>query len=98
MTTKYDPRVGDWYKNPQGDQFEVVAFDAQGGNVEIQYYDGMVEELDMDSWGELELEAIEPPEDWSGSLDIEREDYGVDLGEARHDEEHNFLEDVDRME
>ena len=98
MTTKYDPRVGDWYKNPQGDQFEVVAFDASEGNVEIQYYDGMVEELDMDAWEELDIEAIEPPEDWSGSLDIQREDYGVDLGESGHDEEHSYLEDVDRME
>ena len=27
----------------------------------------------------MEIQPIEPPEDWSGSLDIEREDYGVDL-------------------
>ena len=98
MTTKYEPRIGDWYKNPQGAQFEVVAFDEPSGNIEIQYYDGAVEELDMDSWAELNIDAIEPPEDWSGSLDIEREDYGVDLEESRHDEWHNYLEDVDRME
>ena len=98
MTTKYDPRVGDWYKNPRGEQFEVVAFDAPTGNVEIQYYDGTVEELDMDAWSELDIEASEPPEDWNGSMDIEREDYGVDLEENRHDEWHNYLEDVDRME
>ncbi len=98
MTTKYDPRVGDWYKNPTGDQFEVVAYDEAAATVEIQYYDGTVEELDMDAWLELDIEAIEPPEDWSGSLDIEKADYGVDLGETPHDEWHNYLEDVDRME
>ncbi|WP_459868579.1 DUF6763 family protein, partial [Endothiovibrio diazotrophicus] len=86
------------YKNPRGEKFEVVAFDAPTGNVEIQYYDGTVEELDMDAWGDLEIEVSEPPEDWKGSLDIEREDYGVDLEENRHDEWHNYLEDVDRME
>jgi len=98
MTTKYQPRVGDWYKNPTGDLFEVVAHDEPNGTVEIQYFDGAVEELDMDSWLELDIEVAEPPEDWSGSLDIEREDYGVDLEEAKHDEWHDFREDVDRLE
>jgi hypothetical protein len=27
----------------------------------------------------MELVSIEPPEDWSGSYDRERDDYGVDL-------------------
>ena len=27
----------------------------------------------------MEVRPIEAPEDWSGSLDIVREDYGVDL-------------------
>ncbi len=95
---KIKPNIGDWYKNPMGDQFEVVAYDEQAGTVEIQYYDGNVEELDCESWHDLGMVGIEPPEDWSGSLDIEREDYGVDLEDNRHDEWHNYLEDVDRME
>jgi hypothetical protein len=37
--------------------------------VEIQYFDGEVEELDLDSWYEMALEPIEPPEDWSGPFD-----------------------------
>ena len=73
------PIVGDWYRDAAGDIFEVVAIDDDEGTIEIQYFDATVEELENDSWNELYLIPIEPPEDWSGSLDIEREDYGVDL-------------------
>lgn len=77
----YPPIVGDWYRNLKGEIFEVVALDEDDGTIEIQYFDGSLEELDEDAWGEQFMEPIEPPEDWSGSLDIEREDYGVDLDE-----------------
>ena len=79
MDNKYTPRVGDWYQNISGDNFEIVALDEDEATLEIQYFDGAVEEVDFDSWHEMEITPIEPPEDWSGSLDIEREDYGVDL-------------------
>jgi hypothetical protein len=73
------PRVGAWYKDAGGELFEVVALDDDDATVEIQHFDGTVEELDMDAWFDSEIEAASPPEDWSGSLDIAREDYGVDL-------------------
>lgn len=73
------PMIGDWYRNESGDLFEVVALDDDDGVVEIQYFDGTVEELDGEAWDAVNPVAAEPPEDWSGSLDIEREDYGVDL-------------------
>jgi hypothetical protein len=73
------PRIGDWYQAVNGDRFEIVAIDEESATLEVQHFDGAVEELDFDSWDEMEVSNIEPPEDWSGSLDIEREDYGVDL-------------------
>jgi len=79
MANEYQPRIGDWYQNISGDSFEIVALDEDEATMEIQYYDGAVEEVDFDTWSDMEIVAIEPPEDWSGSLDIEREDYGVDL-------------------
>jgi hypothetical protein len=82
MVTEYEPRIGDWYKNVYGDTFEIVAIDRDDGTLEIQYFDGTIEELDLDTWQELPVEPAEPPEDWSGSLDIEREDYGVDLDQG----------------
>ena len=50
---------------------------------------------DADSWYEMEIEPIEPPEDWSGSLDIEREDYGVDLELNSHNDHNNPLDEID---
>jgi len=73
------PAVGDWYQTVEGDTLEVVAFDSEEGAVEVQFYDGTIEEYDLDTWEEMDLECAEPPEDWSGSLDITADDYGVDL-------------------
>jgi len=79
MANEYQPRIGDWYKSINGDKFEIVALDTDVATMEIQHFDGSIEELDFDSWEEMEIITIEPPEDWSGSLDIQRDDYGVDL-------------------
>ncbi|WJW75837.1 hypothetical protein QVG61_01745 [Thiohalobacter sp. IOR34] len=95
MATEYEPRIGDWYRTPSGDNFEIVAYDEDDETLEIQYFDGTVEELDMDSWRELDIDAIEPPEDWSGSLDIERDDYGVDLDLHSNDARGNPLDSFD---
>ncbi|MGH8279459.1 MAG: DUF6763 family protein [Gammaproteobacteria bacterium] len=78
------PAIGDWYADEQGVSFEVVAVDEQDESVEVQYYDGTLEEFDLDAWATLELRPVEAPEDWSGPLDLEREDYGVDLDDQRH--------------
>ena len=98
MPAEHIPKVGDWYKTVTGATFEVVALDEDEGTIEVQYFDGAVEELDADSWEELEIEPIEPPEDWSGSMDIEREDYGVDLEQNPHESWGSPLDDIDREE
>jgi len=84
MTLEMTPTIGDWYQSMSGESFEIVAYDTELGLVDIQYFDGTVEEIDMDSWYDQVFIAIEPPEDWSGSLDIERQDYGVDLEDSLH--------------
>lgn len=75
------PIVGSWYQAVNGDLFEVVAVDEQDMTIEIQYFDGSIEEFELESWQTMQIREAQPPEDWSGSLDIEREDYGVDLDE-----------------
>lgn len=85
------PGIGDWYRLDGGALFEVVALDDDDGTVEIQYFDGTVEEMDIEDWDtqweEGALESAEPPEDWSGSVDVEGGDdegRGTDsLGEER---------------
>jgi len=73
------PVVGDWYQTQEGDRLEVVAYDPEEGSVEVQFYDGTIEEYERETWDDLELSSAEPPEDWAGSLDLTADDYGVDL-------------------
>jgi Family of unknown function (DUF6763) len=77
MTTP-QPGIGDWYRLHGGESFEIVAVDDDDGTVDIQYFDGTVEEMDLDDWethwADGAMEAVEAPEDWSGSVDVERRD------------------------
>jgi hypothetical protein len=72
------PVVGDWYRRPGGALFEVVAIDRDDATVEVQHFDGTIQELELESWAEQEFEAAQAPEDWSGSVDVDSEDYESD--------------------
>lgn len=69
------PIVGDWYEARDGAVFEVVAIDSDDHTIEVQHFDGTLEEFDTDSWVSLAPQETEAPEDWTGSLDIEPEDH-----------------------
>ena len=43
MNNEFTPRVGDWYQNISGENFEIVALDDDEATLEIQYFDGAVE-------------------------------------------------------
>jgi hypothetical protein len=68
------PVIGEWFRRAGGDSFEVVAIDRDDHTIEIQYFDGTVEEIELEEWREAEIESCEAPEDWTGSLDVEPED------------------------
>src|ERR671914_772000 len=76
--TEADPIVGIWYEHLDKDQkFEIIEIDKVSRHVEIQYFDGDLDMIDLDEWYELDIEPIEPPEDWTGPVDdIERDDLG----------------------
>lgn len=78
MNTDINPVLGGWYRHlDKGYEFQVVAYDETDGIVEIQHYDGDVEALELAEWYALELEQIEPPEDWAGAMDdFESDDAG----------------------
>ena len=69
------PEIGRWFRRANGTVFEVVALDEQAGTVEIQQFDGTVDEVDLEIWPEWPLVEISAPEDWSGSVDMDPEDY-----------------------
>jgi len=79
MPADIDPITGQWYQPlDKGQEFQVVAVDEARGTIEIQRYDGDVEELGMEDWRQLEVEPVEPPEDWTGPLDrIEADELGL---------------------
>lgn len=66
------PVVGQWYRRVDGAMLEVVAIDE--GSIEVQHFDGTVEEFDDEGWQSQGLSTAKPPEDWSGSVDVEPED------------------------
>ena len=68
------PVIGEWFRRAGADAFEVVAIDGDDRTIEIQYFDGTVEEIELEEWREAEIETCEAPEDWTGSLDVEPED------------------------
>jgi hypothetical protein len=89
--TSPSPIVGEWYRRANGAStatnasiFEVVAIDRDDGTVEVQHFDGTLEEFDLDAWDEQEFEEAQAPEDWTGSVDVEPEDYETEreLGAA----------------
>lgn len=69
------PTIGSWFRRPNGTLFEVVAIDEDAGTIEIQLFDGTISEIEMEYWPNLLLLEVSAPEDWSGSMDMDPEDY-----------------------
>ena len=70
MSDELEPVVGNWYLHrDKGQTFKIIDIDRDGGAIDIQYFDGDLEEIDGDAWDEMDLEVAEPPEDETGPLD-----------------------------
>ena len=88
MPGDLDPIVDTWYRHlDKGPEFVVISVDQVEGTVEIQHFNGDIEEIDMDIWYELQLETIEPPEDWTGPIDdLEHDDLGFDTSDMNKED------------
>lgn len=90
------PTVGAWYQDRDFmSTFEVVASDDADDCVEIQYFNGEIEEVDLETWYELDLTPIPPPEDWSGPYELAKEDMGYTDDVLHPDDWMNPLEEID---
>lgn len=70
-------RIGQWYQRlDSGEMFVVTGIDDASGTIEIQAFDGDLDEIEANAWSALPLELAEAPEDESGPLDVEPEDLG----------------------
>ncbi len=77
MPVQDEPEVGSWYSTVDGEQFKIVAIDEDEETIEIQYFNGDVGEISLDTWYETEPEKTAPPEDWSGPFDdLVADDFG----------------------
>lgn len=70
MAHDAEPVVGNWYRHAdKGQSFSVIEVDEERLRVGLQYFDGDLDELDLDDWYELDVLPIDPPEDWTGPID-----------------------------
>ena len=97
MTTAF-PTIGKWFRRPNGTLLEVVAIDEDDGTIEIQLFDGTIDEIELDAWRDQLLLEVAAPEDWSGSVDIAREDFTVDRDGTRPHDWSSHLDYLDSSE
>ena len=50
------PEIGSWYRRLNGNLFEVVAIDEEDATIELQHFDGTIEEVEVGGWLELSAE------------------------------------------
>ena len=95
---KVQPIVGNWYQRPGRAIFEVVAIDDRTRTVELQFFDGTVDEMDLERWHKTFIQNVEAPEDYSGSMDLQDDNYDAkddDLVAQEWDDPITYLEQVD---
>ena len=97
MSRDYEPVAGQWYENVEEEEsFRVLSVDEDSEIVEIEYLDGDIEEIDLETWHEMDLEKTDEPEGWSDSDEDEDEDEDEDWDEDEdEDEEEDEDEDED---
>jgi hypothetical protein len=85
----YDPVQGQWYEDLEENEiFRVLSVDPDEEIIEVQYENGDIEEIDLDTWHELDLERAEEPEGWASDEDEEEE-------EDEEEDEEDWDEDED---
>ena len=85
MPNELDPRIDQWYAHlDKGQRFFVLAIDEEQNMVEMQHFDGDIEEISKDEWRDLKIVLSEAPENWTGALDIaEVDDLGTGITDTR---------------
>jgi len=96
MITESDPIIGNWYQHlDKGQRLHVVAIDNDKDLIEIQHFDGDLEEIELAQWYQMDLELIEEPENWTGSLDIvEIDDLGTEITDTDSSDWNAPLEEI----
>jgi predicted dehydrogenase len=84
----YDPVQGQWYEDLEENEiFRVLSVDPDEEIIEIQYENGDIEEIDLDTWHELDLERAEEPEGWASDEEDDEDEEEEDVDEDDWDED-----------
>lgn len=95
MSRDYEPVPGQWYENLEDEEsFRVLTVDEDSELVEIEYLDGEIEEIDLETWHEMDLERTQEPEGWAEADEDEDEDEEEEE-EDEEDEDDDWDEDED---
>ena len=96
MGRDYEPVTGQWYEDlEEQETFLVLSVDPDEELVEIQYENGDIEEIDLDSWHELDLDKTQKPEGWSADDAAPNEAVEDDEDDEDWDEDEDDLDDDD---
>lgn len=64
------PLIGAWYYRLDRPQpFQVVAWDGAAGTVDVEYFDGTLDEWPLAHWHALAVGPFAAPQDWTGPFD-----------------------------
>ena len=103
MGRDYDPIKGQWFEDLEENEiFLVLSVDPDSELVELQYENGDIEEIDLDTWHELDLERTQQPEGWptadekeGETAEVEEDDDEDDWDEDEEDDDWDDDDDMD---
>ena len=88
MARDYDPVQGQWYEDLEENEiFRVLSVDPDEEIIEVQYENGDIEEIDLDTWHELDLERAQEPEGWASDAEEEDDEDEDDWDEDEDDDD-----------
>ncbi|MBX3694380.1 MAG: hypothetical protein KF790_04335 [Steroidobacteraceae bacterium] len=75
MSRDFEPTPGQWYENVEEEEtFRVLTVDEDSELIELEYLDGEIEEIDVETWHEMDLEKVSEPEGWADRDDDDDDD------------------------
>jgi len=97
VSRDYEPVPGQWYENLEEEEpFRVLSMDEDSELIEIEYLDGDIEEIDLETWHEMDLEQTQEPEGWAESQEEdEDEDDDDDWDDDEDDDDEDDDEELD---
>ena len=98
MSRDNEPVPGKWYQDLEEEEsFRVLKVDEDAELIDIEHLDGEIEEVDLETWHEMDLEPTEEPEGWAESdeEDEEEEEEDEDEDDEDWDEDDEDEDDED---